>query len=194
MKDKTIRIYKQRGDTCAICCMMMALEYFNLMEKANWYDERRLYKIYGSNYISGTPFSALAYHFSKNGLNTSLYHSDVNLFNNRKNVLSKETFDLAMSEYKEYLERAKSNNAKIINGIDINSKLIYKKLDEGNIVILAGQNQIGEFHAILLSEYKNNRFIVYNPQHKTEQYKNHDEINEFINTDIGKWFIAINKS
>ena len=58
--DKDVRPYKQRGDTCAIACMMMVLEYYKVIPKANWYDERRLYRLYGSKYMDGTPFSALA--------------------------------------------------------------------------------------------------------------------------------------
>ena len=102
MKDKAIRIYKQRGDTCAICCMMMALEYFNLMEKANWYDERRLYKIYGSNYISGTPFSALAYHFSKNGLNTSTkFNYYDGIIKGKVSAINNELLLITLFKYKQ---------------------------------------------------------------------------------------------
>ena len=192
--DKNIKPYKQRGDTCAIACLMMALEYYNVIEKANWYDERRLYKIYGSKYMSGTPFSALAYHFSKNGLNTTLYHEDSNLFNNNKNALSEENFNFAMDEYKQYLKRAEDNSAKVVNGIIINSRLIRSKLEEGNIVILAGQNPGGGYHAIIVSGYENDEFIVCDPQYKTKQYKKCDEIDKFINTDIGKWFITVNNN
>ena len=66
--DKDVHPYKQRKDTCAIACMLMVLEYYKVIEKANWYDEKRYYRLYGSKYVVGTPFSALAYHFSKNGL------------------------------------------------------------------------------------------------------------------------------
>lgn len=62
---KDIKLYKQRGNTCAICCMLMALNYYNLIDKINWYDERRLYSIYKSKYIDGVPFSAILYHLSK---------------------------------------------------------------------------------------------------------------------------------
>ena len=93
--DKEVYSYKQRGDTCAVVCMMMVLEYYNIIKKSNWYDERRFYKIYGSKYIAGAPFSALAYHLSKNGLNTTIYHSSKYLFEN-KGTLSEYNFKLAM--------------------------------------------------------------------------------------------------
>lgn len=189
--EKNVRIYKQRGDTCAIACMMMALEYFNVMEKANWYDERRYYKIYGSKYMSGTPFSALAYHFSKNGLDTTLYHEDTTLFHNSKNALNEEDFQLAMKEYIEMLNRAKSKGAKVINGIQINNHLIRKELENGNLVIAAGEIK-GGYHAILISGYDENKFIICDPLFKTKQIKTEEELNAFMNTSIGKWFISVN--
>ena len=192
--DKKIIPYKQRGDTCAIACLMMVLEYYNVMKKANWYDEKRLYRIYGSKYMSGTPFSALAYHFSKNGLDTVLYHEDRNLFNNEKKAFSEEIFNFAMDEYKQYLKRAEDANTKVVNGISINSRLIYDKLEEGNLVILAGQNTSGGYHAVLVSDYENDEFVVCDPQYKTKQYKKSDEIDEFISTDIGKWFVTVNNN
>ena len=189
--DKDVRIYKQRGDTCAIACMMMALEYFGVMEKANWYDEKRYYRIYGSKYMSGTPFSALAFHFAKNGLDTSLYHEELNLFNNNKGALSKENFQFAMSEYTEMLDRAKMTGANIVNGIKINSQLIRKKLEKGNIVIVAGEIS-GAYHAILISGYSDDKFIVCDPLFKTKQIKTQEELDAFMNTSIGKWFISVN--
>lgn len=189
--EKKVRIYKQRGDTCAIACMMMALEYFNVIEKANWYDEKRYYRIYGSKYMSGTPFSALAFHFSKNGLDTTLYHEDLTLFNNNKGALSKEDFQFAMSEYTEMLDRAKLTGTNVINGIKINSQFIRKELEKGNIIIVAGEIP-GAYHAILISGYDDNKFIVCDPLFKTKQFKTQEELDDFMNTSIGKWFISVN--
>ena len=189
--EKNVKPYKQRGDTCAIACMMMALEYFGVMQKANWYDEKRYYRIYGSRYMSGTPFSALAFHFSKNGIDTTLYHEDPNLFNNNNKVLSDENFELAMSEYVEMLDRAKLEGTKVVNGIKINSQFLKEELQKGNLVIIAGEIP-GGYHAILLSGYDKNKFIVCDPLLKTKQLKSHDEIDRFMNTSIGKWFISIN--
>lgn len=187
---KNIRPYKQRGNTCAIACLMMVLEYYHIIEKANWHDEKRLYKIYGSKYLEGTPFSALAFHLSKNGLNVTLYHSDKNLFNNKKKILSDSDFNLAMEEYKIYLKRAKEKGTKIVNGIDINSDLLKKELKQGNIIILAG-NLNGILHAILISGYENNHFIICNPLYKEKQLKTKEELEKFMDTFLGKWFIAV---
>ena len=192
--EKDVKIYKQRGDTCASACMMMALEYFKVMEKANWYDEKRYYRIYGSRYLSGTPFSALAFHFSKNGLDTKIFHQDSNLFNNDRNVLSDVDFQYAMREYKEMLDRAKLNGTDVINGIKIDSKLIKDELESGNIVIVAGELFQGCYHAVLISGYDNNQFIICDPLYKTKQIKTEEELNKFMDTSIGKWFISVNNN
>lgn len=189
--EKNVRIYKQRGDTCAIACMMMVLEYFKIIEKANWYDERRYYKMYGSKYMGGTPFSALAFHLSKKGLNTTLYHEDLNLFNNKQGIIKEEIFKLAMAEYIEILDRAKLCGTSVINGIKINSKTIKDELKKGNLIIAAGEVK-GVFHAILISGYDNNKFIVCDPLFKMKQYKTDEELERFMNTSIGKWFISVN--
>ncbi len=188
--DKDIKPYKQRGDTCAIACLMMVLEYYKIMDKANWYDERRLYKIYGSKYMAGTPFSALAFHLSKNGLDIAIYHSDKNLFNNDKNVLSENDFNLAMDEYKTYLDRAILKGTSVVNGINIDAKLLKENLKDGKVIILAGE-VLDSYHAILISGYNDDKFIVCDPLYKKKQLKTANELNKFMDTSIGKWFIAI---
>lgn len=188
--EKDVKPYKQRGDTCAIACMMMVLEYYKLIEKANWYDEKRYYKIYGSKFMPGTPFSAIAYYFSKSGLNTTIYHSDKNIFNNDKGALSETNFNLAMGEYTDYLKLAKSKGTNIICGSDINCHILRKNLENGNLVIIAGELS-GGYHAILLCGYDNGEFIVCDPLFKQKQRRTIDEINSFMDTSIGKWFISV---
>lgn len=189
--DKNVRPYKQRGDTCAIVCMMMVLEYYKVIEKANWYDERRLYRVYGSKYMSGTPFSALAFHMAKNGLNVTMYHESQNLFENSNSAINNEDFEFAMKEYQEYLKLAKKHGAKITNGVLININVLKQNLHDGNLVILAGEI-CDVYHAILLTGYDENGFMVCDPLYKTKQIRTFEEIENFLNTNIGKWFIAVN--
>ena len=189
--EKDVKPYKQRGNTCAIVCMMMVLEYYDIIEKANWYDERKLYKKYGSKYINGTPFSALAFHLAKKGLDTTIYHEDKNLFKNEYNSFSKEEFELTMKEYKEYLEFAKNKGAKIVNGVSIDIDMLKQKLQEDNLIILAGERS-SVYHAILLIGYDENKFIVCDPLYKMKQMRTFEEIDNFMNTSIGKWFISVN--
>ena len=186
---KKVRPYRQSGDTCAICCMMMVMEYYKIMDKANWNDEKRLFKVYHSRCLPGTPFSALAYHLSKNGIDTEIYHSDKNIFNNDMNVLDPYDFKIAMDEYSEYLTMASDNGARIINGVDINVDLLKEKLIEGRMIILAGEIP-GGYHAILLNGYENEKFVVCDPLYSEQRVMTEEEISEFMDTSIGKWFVS----
>lgn len=190
--DKNVRPYKQRGDTCAVACLMMVLEYYKIIEKANWYDEKRLYRIYHSQYMLGTPFSAIAFHLAKNGVDTTIYHEDKNLFNNSQNVLSEREYEFSMNEYKEYLERAAIHGANIVNGKMITANLLKRELECGNIVILAGQIY-ATYHAILLTGYENEKFIVCDPLYKEKRKMSIKEIESYMNTTIGKWFISVSE-
>lgn len=180
MKDD-VRPYKQKGDTCAIACMMMALEYFKIISKANWYDERRLYRIYSSKYMSGTPFSALAFYMAKKGLKIKIFHEYEELFVNDKKVINQDD-----------LKYAKDNGAIVINGMDINIDTLKQELKANNLVILAGEIN-NTFHAILLIDYDDNSFIVCDPLYKAKQNRTFSEIENFLNTSIGKWFISVGR-
>lgn len=182
--------YKQRGNTCAIACMLMVLEYYKIIPKADWIYERKYYKTYKSRYIEGTPFSALAWYLSKNGLDIEIIHSDKNVFNNEKEVLSKQTFTNTMNEYLQYLNDASRMGTKINNGISLTSELLKEKVLNKNMIILAGVTN-SFLHAILICGYKNNKFIVCDPLHKNKQEKSDEEINIFMNTPLGKWCIVV---
>ena len=189
--DKNVRPYKQRGDTCAIVCMMMILEYYKIIPKVNWYDERRLYRIYGSKYMPGTPFSALAFYMAKNGLETTICHENKSLFKNEQAIIDNNEFNLAMDEYKEYLKYAENFGAKVVKGLNITVNILKQKLQVGNLVILAGEIPNG-YHAILLTGYDQDKFIVCDPLYKVKQNRTFEEIETFMNTNIGKWFISVN--
>lgn len=189
--DKNIRPYKQRGDTCAIACMMMVLEYYKVISKANWYDERRLYRLYRSKYMNGTPFSALAFYMAKNGLDTTIYHESINLFENNQGDFRDDVFSLAMEEYKEYLKYAENNGVKVLNGVDITINTLMKILQNDNLIILAGEVP-GGYHAILLTGYDQDGFKVCDPLYREKHNKTFEEIGKFMSTSIGKWFISVN--
>lgn len=187
---KDIKHYKQNGNTCAICCMLMVLSYYNVIDKINWYDERRLYRIYKSKYIDGVPFSAILYHLSKNNLDVSIYHSENSLFKNN-NVFNDEMFDLLLNEYNEFLNNAIKYSAKVYKEVNINIKLLKEKLNENNLIILAGMVD-NIYHSILLSECVDNGFIVHDPLNKDKKIMTYNEINNYMITNIGKWFIVVN--
>ena len=78
---KDIKPYKQNKMTCAIACMLMILEYNRKIEEANISDEFTLYDMYHSQYMEGTPFSALALHLGKNGLKTCFFIIQIPMVN-----------------------------------------------------------------------------------------------------------------
>lgn len=48
------------------------------------------------------------------------------------------------------------------------------------------------YHAILLIGYSELGFSVCNPLYKAKQIRTFEEIENFMNTSVGKWFIAVN--
>ena len=72
-----------------------------------------------------------------------------------------------------------------------NIDMLKQKLQEDNLIILAGERS-SIYHAILLIGYDENKFIVCDPLYKTKQMRTFEEIDNFMNTSIGKWFISVN--
>lgn len=188
--EKDIKPYKQKGKTCAIACMLMVLEYYKIIPKADWIYERKYYRAYHSQYMEGTPFSALAWHFAKNDLDTEIIHSEQKLFNNSNNILTEKNFDDAIKEYTRYLEGAVSKGAKVTNGVDITCDSLKKKILDGKMVILAGQ--VNKYlHAILICGCNDTGFIVCDPLYKQKRLMNNKEIEEYMNTPLGKWCVVV---
>ena len=98
-----------------------------------------------------------------------------------------------MDEYKEHLEFAKNYGTKIKNGVDITAEFVKSELEKGNLVILAGE-LAGGYHAILVSGYDNDKFIICDPLYRNKQIKTTRELESFMNTGIGKWFISVNNN
>ena len=188
--EKEIKSYQQRGDTCAIVCMLMVLEYYGLIPEINKYYEEKYYRIYKSKYMEGTPLAALAWHFAKNGLDTEIVHSNKEIFNNDKDFIDKSIYDNLMEEYKTFLKQAEGVGARVYKGIDLNSNLIREKLEMGYLVILAGAVD-GVLHTVLISKYKDSMYIVNNPLYKVKQLWSEEELIKYMNTQIGRWGIFV---
>ena len=189
--NKKINSYKQKGDTCAICCMLMVLEYYNIIPKANYLYEKKYYRSYRSKYLPGVPLSAILWHLSKNGLEVELIHSHKNYFFNN-DYLPSDIFSLSLNEYKEYVEISKKQGAKISYCTQFDSEMLQKLLKEDKLIIVAGMvNDV--LHTVLISDYIDNSFVVYDPLYKEKQLRTCEEMEKFINTPIGKWCITVKK-
>ena len=182
--EKEIKSYRQRGDTCAIVCMLMVLEYYGLIPEVNKYYEDKYYRIYKSKYMEGTPLAAVAWHFAKNGLDTEIVHSNKEIFNNDKGVIDKSIYDNLMEEYETFLRQAESVGARISNGIDLNNNLIREKLEDNYLVILAGEVD-KVLHIVLISKYKNNMYVVSDPLYEEKQLWSEEELVKYMDTQIG---------
>lgn len=186
-----VNCYRQRGNTCAIACMLMVLEYYQMIPKASWLYEKKYYKNYRSYYMEGTPLSAIAWHFAKNGLDVEIVHSEKELFKNN-GFMSESLFEITKKEYQEFLELAKGKGAVVSNGVNIDINFLKEKLMEERFAILAGQ--LGKIlHTILLIGYEEDKFVVCDPLDKEWNFKTNKEISDFMNTSIGKWCVIVKK-
>lgn len=189
---KEIKFYRQHGNTCAIACLLMILEYYEVIPKACTYYESQYYYLYRSNYVEGVHFSALALHLAKNNFDVKLLHSEENIFNNESKYMSNYIYTECLREYKYFMNKAIEKGAKVKNGINIDVDLLKKYLREGNFIILAGDNDTC-LHAILLTDYTDEDFTVYDPLCDDKKIRKIKDIEKFMNTPIGKWFIAVKK-
>jgi len=190
--EKNVRTYKQHGMTCAVACMLMVLEYYKVIDKADYQYEKKYYRSYHSRYMDGTPFSAIAWHLAKNGFSVELFHSEKEIFKKDNSFIPNDMFNDLMVEYNQYLDYAIDKGLTIINGNDINSNVLKEKLNEDKLIILAGQQNMC-LHAILLCGYDDDNFMVCDPLFKNKQIRTINDIETFMDTNIGKWFIAVRK-
>ena len=188
---KEVIHYRQHGSTCVVCCMLMLLEYYGVISKVIKYDESRLFKKLKSSYMEGTPFSAAAWYLAKEGLMCELIHSQEKVFKN-DNYIDDETYDCLMDEYLKWCEYSINKGVIINNGVDISCYLLKEKIDCGNKIILAGM--VGKIlHAILIEGYNDESFVVCDPLKKEKELVKYNQIEEFMNTPLGKWCICVKK-
>ncbi len=119
-------------------------------------------------------------------------HSEKKLFKNDKGFIPDDIFNLAVGEYKDYIKQALDIGAKLENGIDFNFDDIIKQLDNDGFVILAGMVN-NYLHAILVTGYNETEFIICDPLYKQKQHRTFKEIDDFMQTPIGKWCLYIKK-
>ena len=152
MIEFNIKPYKQHRNNCAIACMLMILEYYQIISKANYFYEKEYEKRYHSRYMDGIPFSAIAYHLSKNHLKVKLIHSEQAYFTNQTHFLPASVFQNTMKEYQSYFDGIIEKNGKVLTGIDMTISFLKEQLQNGYLIISAGM--VGKvLHAILICGY-----------------------------------------
>ena len=185
-----IKPYQQHRSNCAIACMLMTLEYYQIIPKANYFYEREYERRYHSRYMDGTPFSAIAYHLSKNHLNVQLIHSEKEYFTNQAHFLPEPVFQNTMQEYQSYLNGVIEMGGKVKTGVDLTVSFLKEQLQNGYLIISAGM--VGKvLHAILICGYDFDKFIICDPLYRKRQIKSQEELETFMSTPIGKWCILV---
>jgi hypothetical protein len=186
--EKIVTHYRQTGDTCSAVCLMVALNHFDKID-VNKETEDSISKKSSAEHTSGSFFSKIALQSVEKELETILIHSEDEMFKN-EGQFSPEIFDALLKKYKESAEKAEKLGLKIENGVIWNSERIKKLLEDGYLVITAGK--IGQIlHAILITGYNKNKFIVHDPLKDKVSFMSVDQIEEFMDTKIGKWGIAL---
>lgn len=187
---KNVPKYTQNADTCAIVCMLSAMKYYNCIDKINSQTEFKYFNKYRSQVLLGTPFSAVAYELAKNNLNVELIHSEKSIFINKHHSMPDYLFSSGMREYKEHMEKAQKEGAKVTNGVDINYDYIINKLKQNHLIMLAGNS--GAFlHAILLCGYRDDNIIAFDPLIGRNKTFNKTTLLNYMDTNIGRWCITI---
>lgn len=185
-----VKPYKQHRNNCAIACMLMILEYYQIIFKANYFYEKEYEKRYHSRYMDGTPFSAIAYHLSKNHLKVKLIHSEQSYFTNQTHFLLDHVFQNTMKEYQSYFDGIIEKNGEVLTGMDVTISFLKEQLQNGYLVMLAGMKG-NILHAILICGYELDKFIICDPLYKKRQTKSQEELETFMSTPIGKWCILV---
>ena len=182
--------YKQHRYNCAIACLLMILEYKKIIPKATYFYEKEYEKRYYSRYMEGTPFSAIAYHLSKNHLKVKLVHSEKDYFTNANQFLPDSVFQNTMKEYQSYLQGVIENGGVVETHISITIAFLQEQLNHGYVIVLAGMS--GKvLHEIVLCGYESDNFVVCDPFYKKQQLHPCEEIEKFMDTSIGKWCILV---
>lgn len=186
---KDIKLYRQHGPTCAIASSMMLMNYYGVMDKCNRLVERELYRKYKSKLIDGAHFSGIARYLQKKGINVELLHSESQYFSNNKGYIPNMEYKYILNEYKSFIE---NSDVKTFCNVNINPDFIHKALENGKIIMLAG-NSGKELHSILVCGYNNNQFFVCDPLMKEKKLISCEELKKYMDTPIGKWCIVSEK-
>ncbi len=188
--EKDVKTYKQHGPTCAVCSLLMVLNYYDKISTPNKLMERELYRKYKSTYMDGSHYSGIANLLSRQGLSTKLLHSEKDFFKNENNFIP-DSYDELLNEYKQFLRNTNENKLGVKCGVNIDENLLKEALQNNNLILLAGTHG-GFLHSIVVNGYENDKFIICDPQSKEREKVTDNEIKRFMDTPIGKWCILVN--
>lgn len=187
---KDVLQYEQTGDTCGACCVMMAEKYFldtPILDKQN---EDLIHEKSKSQLMEGDVFSLLADEAIKSGLETKLVHSDKDYFSNKQGYIDQHLFEKLVEEYLAGIKAGVKEGLVSQTGVNIDSELLKKYLDEGCLVLLAVMH--GNYlHSILLTGHDRSNFMINNPLKKEKAVMDEKTIERISKTPVGSWFMVV---
>lgn len=144
--------------------------------------------------MPGEMYSGLASFAQESGLNTTLVHSEQDLFSNKQERIPQDLFGELVEQYKGLLSEAVINGSIVQTGVDINNKVIKPYLEAGNLVVLALELPNHILHSVLVVGYEDGLFMYHDPlDHKgVRKEKFYGELEDMAKTSVGSWFLALN--
>lgn len=197
---KKIRFYKQHSlETCGPACMLMLLDLYRKIEYPTPKQEMKLYSLYRSKAFRGVNGAAIANCLSKNNLAVHLVHSSSQMMDNREEYFPENLFAKLLTEYQAEIEKC-ADRIRISTGADITCATLRQELDADRQIILetiipgdADGIHDHVLHWILVYGYEGDSFLACDPL--SEKIKmTATELEEYMDTPIGKIYIAVGKN
>lgn len=187
------QIFKRPSGSCSSAALCMALRHFGF-QGVNEALLTDLHERAQARSQKGELFSKLAIAARTYGLDTSLVHSEKDLFSNRLQLLPPEIFTALVKEYRAALNEAVALGAESIQGSPINTETLRTYLNNGYVVLLAGQRQNGSLHTVLVHGYERDLLLYHDPDDTdTTKEKEMGELERFSKTAVGSWMMAVRR-
>lgn len=183
---------RQSGPTCSAACAVMVIDFFGAKVIEQRSAERQIAARSASRHIEGQHFAAIANELALTGLEVILVHSKDPFVNGE--MFYAAEFECLMKEYAQYLERAISNGVVVENNAIFDRARLKQFLEQGYLIILAGEIGWKVLHAKLLTGYNDDGFMVIDPLYGRHRCDEYGYIDKFMSTKIGSWFIAVKKN
>lgn len=179
--------------SCSSAALCMTLRHVGV-EGVDETTLREMHERVKAKHGNGELFSKLAIEARWYGLDTELLHSAEELFSNDAHLLPDETFDALVAEYTQALEQAVALGAKSLQGVSIDTAALRTYLDDGYVIMLAGQRSDGSLHTVLVNGYDGDLLLYHDPDEpKVTKETQSGEPEAFSKTGVGSWLLAVRK-
>ncbi len=195
---KKLRFYRQHTDfTCGPACILMLLDYYEKILYPTEGLEKSIYDAYKSERYGSVDGAAIARHLAKNRLMTTIYHSSEKGMDNKNGYFNEEIYENLLSTYYMHLEKSKGE-VSTVHTETINCDFLRSLLEQKYQIVLecfvdGNVDGVHEkvLHWILIYGYENGEFLVANPSSTKKSRYCDEEMEEYMNTPIGKMVVAV---